>query len=293
MEIFDSLINVLISGVILASIYAVMALGLTLIYGVGRIFNFAHGSFILWGGYMMWLFSEQLKWNYFISMVLAIGLLFALGYIVDKVILLPLRKKPEYDYGITSLLVTLGLALVAGNAGDLLFGTRLKTIDKIADGFLKMGNFTISYQDLSILFISVGVLIFLEVFLRKTTIGTALRAVSQDPTGAKIVGMNLNFLYAFTLALSGGLCAISGILLAPKLFIAPFIAWESLFKAVIIVIFGGLGSITGTLVSAFVLGFIEAFVSMYLGMFWVQPMWFFLLIVVLFVKPKGLFGEWA
>ena len=107
------------------------------------------------------------------------------------------------------------------------------------------------------------------------------------------MGMNLDKLYALTFALSAALAAVSGILLAPKLFIAPFVGWETLFKAVIIVIFGGLGSIKGTLVSAFILGILEALVSMYLGMFWVQPMWFILLVVVLFIKPRGLFGEWA
>jgi branched-chain amino acid transport system permease protein len=291
MNIYFPLINAIISGIILGATYAVMSMGLTLIYGVGRMFNFAHGAFIFWGGYLTWFFHSQCHWNYGIAVVLAILILFFVAILIDKITLNPIRNKP--DFGINSVLVTLGLAIILGNAGDVIFGTRIKTIDKIAEGFLTVGGFTITYQDLATLVISAGILVALEIFLRKTTIGTALRAISQDTVGAQIVGINLNRLFAFTMALSAGLAGISGILLAPRFFIAPHVGWETLFKAVIIVIFGGLGSVKGTLISAFVLGTLEAFVSMYLGMFWVQPMWFILLVGVLFVKPKGLFGEWA
>jgi branched-chain amino acid transport system permease protein len=291
MRILFPLINAIISGIILGAIYAVMSMGLTLIYGVGRMFNFAHGAFIFWGGCFTWFFYSQSHLNYGLSAALAIVILFFFAILVDKFMLNPIRKKP--DFGITSVLVTLGLAIILGNAGDVIFGTRIKTISKIADGFLRMGDFTITYQDIATVVISVGILLGLELFLRKTTLGTALRAISQDTVGAQIVGINLNRLFAFTMALSAGLAGISGVLLAPRFFIAPFVGWETLFKAVIIVIFGGLGSVKGTLISAFVLGALEAFVSMYLGMFWVQPMWFILMVAVLFVKPKGLFGEWA
>jgi branched-chain amino acid transport system permease protein len=291
MQILTPIINAIISGIILGALYAVMSMGLTLIYGVGRIFNFAHGAFIFWGGYFTWFFYSKSHLSYFVSVVLAIIILFVLGLIIDRVMLYSLRKKP--DFGIISVLVTLGLAIILGNAGDLIFGTRIKTIPKIIDGFLKVGDFTITYHDIATLVISVAILLFLELFLRKTTVGTALRAISQDNIGAKIVGINLDRLFAFTLALSASLGGIGGVLLAPRFFIAPFVGWEILFKAVIIVIFGGLGSVKGTLISAFILGILEAFVSMYMGMFWVQPMWFILLVAVLFLRPKGLFGEWA
>lgn len=291
MGILIPFLSAIISGIILGAIYAVMSMGLTLIYGVGRMFNFAHGAFIFWGGYLVWFFNSQFHLNYGLAAVLAIVILFFLAILIDKATLNPIRKKP--DFGINSVLVTLGLAIILGNAGDVIFGTRIKSIEKISEGILKIGSLTITYQDLTTLFISVGILIALEIFLRKTTIGTALRAISQDTVGAQIVGINLNRLFAFTIALSAGLAGISGILLAPRFFIAPYVGWETLFKAVIIVIFGGLGSVKGTLISAFILGTLEAFVSMYLGMFWVQPMWFILLVGVLFVKPKGLFGEWA
>lgn len=291
MNILFPFINAIISGIILGAIYAVMSMGLTLIYGVGRIFNFAHGAFIFWGGYFTWFFYSQSHLNYGLSAAFAIIILFFFAIFVDKFTLKPLRKKPEF--GITSVLVTLGLAIILGNAGDVIFGTRIKTISKIAEGFLKIGEFTITYQDLATVVISVGILLALELFLRKTTLGTALRAISQDTVGAQIVGINLDRLFAFTMALSAGLAGISGVLLAPRFFIAPHVGWETLFKAVIIVIFGGLGSVKGTLISAFILGTLEAFVSMYLGMFWVQPMWFILMVAVLFVKPKGLFGEWT
>jgi branched-chain amino acid transport system permease protein len=286
-------INALSSGLVLGSIYAVMSLGLTLIYGVGRLFNFAHGAFLIWGAYFTWYFYERLHVNYFISILLSIISILVISVIIERSMLFPLRKKPEYDYGITGLLVTLGLAIALSHAGDLIFGTRIKTIPKLADGFLRIGVFSMPYHDIAIMAFSIAILIALELFLVKTSLGTALRAVSQDQVGAKLVGINLEKLYSFTFALSVGLAGISGILLAPKLFIAPFVGWEALFKAVVIVIFGGLGSIKGTLVSAFLLGILEGFVAMYIGMFYVQPIWFVLLVTVLYLRPRGLFGQWA
>lgn len=291
MQVLTPIINAIISGIILGALYAVMSMGLTLIYGVGRMFNFAHGAFIFWGGYFTWFFYARSNLSYSVSVVLGIIILFVFGLIIDRIILQTLRKKP--DFGIISVLVTLGLAIIMGNAGDVIFGTRIKTIPKIIDGFLKVGAFTITYHDIATLVISVAILLFLELFLRKTTVGTALRAISQDNIGARIVGINLDRLFALTLALSAALGGISGVLLAPRFFIASFVGWETLFKAVVIVIFGGLGSVKGTLLSAFILGTLEAFVSMYMGMFWVAPMWFILLVTVLFIRPKGLFGEWA
>lgn len=293
MESLVLFINAVSSGLVLGSLYAVMSMGLTLIYGVGRLFNFAHGAFLIWGAYLTWFFYERLHINYLVSILLSIVTLFVISFVIDRIMLLPLRKKPEYDYGITGLLVTLGLAIALSHAGDLVFGTRIKTIPKLSDGFLRIGVFTMPHHDIAIMGFSIAILIALELFLIKTSFGTALRAVSQDHVGAKLVGINLDRLYSFTFSLSVALAGISGILLAPKLFIAPFVGWEALFKAVVIVIFGGLGSIKGTLISAFLLGTLEGFVAMYIGMFYVQPIWFVLLVTVLYLRPRGLFGQWA
>ena len=116
MESLALVINAIISGIILGSLYAVMSMGLTLIYGVGRLFNFAHGSFLIWGGYFTWLLYAKWHLNYFVSIIVSIAILFVLAFVIDKIMLLPLRKKPEYDYGITGLLVTLGLAIAGSNA---------------------------------------------------------------------------------------------------------------------------------------------------------------------------------
>jgi len=287
----NSLVNALISGIILAGLYAVMSMGLTLIYGVGRIFNFAHGFFILWGGYLVWFCSVKYEMHYGLAALLVISCAFLSGYLIDRVLLYPLRRRE--NFAINSVLATLGLAILMEGSGDVIFGTRIKTIDKIVDGTLIWGQFGITYHDIVSLGITIAVLLALEAFLRRSVLGTAMRAISQDTDGAKIVGINVDALYSFTFGLSASLAAVSGILIAPRYFIASFVGWETLFKAIIIVIFGGLGSVRGTFISALILGMLEAFVSMYLGMFWVQPMWFILLIVVLFVRPMGLYGEWA
>ena len=175
----------------------------------------------------------------------------------------------------------------------VIFGARTKSLPDFLSGTVQVGGFTISWQLIGMFIFALVVAVVLFIFMAKTRTGMSMRAVAQDPTGARIVGIPLFRVFAITFGISTLLCGAGGILLAPRFFMTPTGGWTFLVKALIIVIAGGLGSLKGTLYAAFMLGIIEAIVGWQLGLLWVMPFWFLVLFLVLLVKPAGLFGAMA
>jgi branched-chain amino acid transport system permease protein len=217
--------------------------------------------------------------------------MFLFGVVVDQVLIRPLRKRPEFEFSV--LLVTLGLAVFLDNLVLVIFGARTKSLPEFLSGSVKIAGFTISWQLIAMFIFALVVAVTLFVFLGKTRTGMSMRAVAQDPTGARIVGIPLFRVFAITFGISTLLCGAGGILLAPRFFMTPLGGWTFLVKALIIVIAGGLGSIKGTLYAAFILGILEAIVGWQLGLLWVMPFWFLVLFLILLVRPAGLFGATA
>jgi branched-chain amino acid transport system permease protein len=156
-----------------------------------------------------------------------------------------------------------------------------------------MGEFVVAAQDITILLIAVASMIFFMVFLGKSRFGMAVRAVAQNATGALIVGIPKDKIFAFTFGISSVLVGTSGILLAPSYFVSPFGGWTILVKAWVITAFGGMGSLKGSLYAAFILGIVEAFVGWYFGLTWTMFAWVAVLLITLIIRPQGLFGTWG
>jgi branched-chain amino acid transport system permease protein len=175
----------------------------------------------------------------------------------------------------------------------VIFGPRTKSLPAFLEGSVSIGGFTISWQLMVMFIFALVVAVALFVFMAKTRTGMSMRAVAQDPTGARIVGIPLNRVFAITFGMSTMLCGAGGILLAPRFFMTPLGGWTFLVKALIIVIAGGLGSLRGTLYASFLLGILEAIVGWQLGLLWVMPFWFIVLFLILLVRPAGLFGARA
>lgn len=281
------LLDVLISGLTNGSVYAVMASGMALVYGVSRVFNFAYGSFYTLGGYLAWLLLGQ-KLPYILVLVLIIPLLAGSGYATERVAIRPLRNRRDWEMLV--MLVTLGLAIFLDNYYLIMFGSFVKKIPPLADGTLKAGGIVISTQDLTIFLIAALTVSSLLYFLKNTRLGQAVRAVSQDATGAQIVGLAKNRIFSFTFALSTVLVGVSGMLLGPKYFVSPLGGWDILIKAWVITAFGGMGSVMGSLLAAFILGLVEAFVAWQFGFTRILFAWFAVLLITLIIKPQGLFG---
>lgn len=284
--------EILISGATIGLVYFLIAVGFSLIYGVSRVLNLSYGSFFTWGAYLAWVFAVGVfKLSYFLVFIIVCPLLYFLGMALEKFVVRPLRRRENFDFNV--LLAGLGVALFMDYSAQALFGARTKSLPSLLEGTVESGGFVFSLQQIAMLIVAVIVAIGLGLFLEKTRQGMSLKAVAQDPTGARIVGIPLNRVYALTFGISTILAGFSGILLAPRFFISPLGGWKFLVKALIIVVAGGLGSIKGTLYSAFILGILEAFVGWQFGLLWVMPFWFLALLLILLIRPHGLFGSAA
>lgn len=282
------LVDVVIGGLTIGSVYAVLAIGFSLIYGISGVFNYAYGSFFTWAAYIAWLAFMAFAWmNYPIAIVFTFAGIFLLGLIVDRLLIRPLRWKPGAFANI--VFITLALALFLDNMALCIFGPRSKGLPSLMAGTVSPGGFTISINDIVVFLICIGLVAGLVLFLTRTRPGMAMRAVGQDLTGAQIVGIPVNRVFAYTFAISVVMAGMAAVLLAPKHFIYPGGGWDILIKAFIIAVVGGIGSMGGTLAAAFVLGMVEVGVFYFVGGTWVLPAWFLILILILVVRPEGLF----
>jgi branched-chain amino acid transport system permease protein len=282
------LVEVVLSGLTIGVVYYLVAVGFTLAYGVGRVMNFSFGSFFTWGGYLAWFFLS-LELGYVAAVLLVIPILFVVfGLAVDRVIVRPLRARPEFELTIT--LATVGLAMFLDNLVVVVFGPRTKSLPPLVSGNVEIAGFTVGLELIAMFGAAAAAAVGLGLFLARTRLGAQIRAVAQDPIGASIVGIPVIRIYAVTFGISAVLAGLSGILVGHRFFLNPMGGWVVVMKALIIVVAGGLGSTRGTLYMAFLLGMMEALVGWQLGLLWVLPCWFLFLFAVLLVRPNGLFG---
>ena len=282
--------NLVIIGITLGAVYAIMALGLSFIYGITKIFNYAHGAFYTWGAYIAWMLFTYTPVPYPAVVVLTVIIMFFFGLAYEKALMYPLRR--FQGWGITAIIVTLGSALFLDNLAIKLFTTRPKKIPYLAEGTFTVGDFQITQHEVVTLVI-VLVLVFLMIlFLGRVRTGMAMQGVAQDTTGARIVGIPINWIFSLTFAMASALAGVSAILLAPKILIYPTVGWLVFVKAFVVMVFGGVGSIKGAAVAAFILAMVEAFVTYFIGGIWGTPVFILVLIIMLTVRPKGLFGTW-
>lgn len=285
-------VEVFVGGISQASVYCIMAFGLSLVYGTSRILNFAHGSLYTTGAYIAWLLTAgAVGLPLLLAVPVLILVLFVLGAGLERALVRPLRN--TRDWKTNTMMATLGLAFVLDNGNLLLFGPVAKTMPAFTDGTVTIFGAVLSVYRLSVIAIALAILVGLELFLQNTRFGQAVRAVSQDMQGASQVGIDPNTIFSFAFGLAVVLTGVAGFLLAPIFLISPLGGWVLFLKAFVIVVFGGLGSTRGAVIAAFALGLIEAFVVYKVGASWTLPIWLVTLLVVLMVRPQGLMGVWA
>ena len=280
------MLEILIQGLLLSGLYALIAVGFTLIFSVGRVLNLAYGSYIMIAGYVYFYFSQLLGLPPIIGLLLAGFLGSLMGLFKYNLIVKPLKG----DH-IPVEISTLILAVILQSAIILYFGNSAKILLPIFQGVVHIGNATVTYNVLAATLVSWLILIVLFMFIRKTHVGRAMQAVSMDSKGAIISGVNIDKINMFTWGISGFLGAIAGVFFASYTQLSPTMWVAPLIIAIAIVIVGGIGSIIGTLVVAHIIGFMEiisvALVSPQLrGVFTML-----LVIIVLIIRPKGLFGR--
>jgi branched-chain amino acid transport system permease protein len=287
----DAAQSVFLSGIVLGSLYAMMATGLSLVWTTLGIFNFAHGIFMALGALIAWQFGNELGWGFGPAAGLALGVaaLIGIGFVSELVLVRPFLARR--DVVLLAVITTLSASIFFENGTLMIWGARYKQLDPLIEGKVGLLSTAISAHEVLIIAIAPVTLIGLWLFLKFTRLGSAIRAVSQNREAALLMGMNVPILYSSAFALSAGLAGLSGILLGSIRLITPSLGNEPLVKSLIVAIFGGLGSLSGTIGAAYVIGLLEAMGVFFIGLYWTPAMLFGVMILVLLVRPTGLFGR--
>ncbi|MDD3472783.1 MAG: branched-chain amino acid ABC transporter permease [Syntrophaceae bacterium] len=278
-----------LNGVMLGVNYALIALGLTLIFGILGIVNFTHGEMYMLGGYVAYYFFGHFGLNFFATLALSAVLVGALGVILEKFIFRPLTKRPKLE--LTSLIAAVGLAWVFQMLAIIAFGDLDKNVPSAFKGILRMSGVVITVERLATIIIGLCLVVLLNVFLLKSKTGMTIRAVAQDKEAAALQGVSVDRITALTFGIGCGLAAISGALIAPIFGISPNMGGEVILKAFLVVILGGMGSVPGAMLGGLVLGFVESFGCLFFSVPTVMVLTFSIIILILILKPKGLLGH--
>jgi branched-chain amino acid transport system permease protein len=275
-------------GVLFGSVYGLMALGLTLVWGAVRLLNLAHGAIFVVGAYAAYWVVASLHLPIFVGLPFGVLAAAAFAYLMHVVFIRPVLGKPGFDN--STLVATVGISISVSAAALLIFNPQYKVVPPELAGSTIVAGVQITYQGLLVIATSLALFAIVYLFLTYTRQGMAIRAVSQQMEAASLMSIPVVRTYGTVIAISGGLAGLAGVLLSPSFFLSPNSGFNPMIQALIVTIFGGLGSIRGALVAGFVLGVFESFVEVYYGVAWAQPGVFILIIVMLIVRPNGLFG---
>lgn len=279
--------NVIAVGVLLGGIYALVSVGLNLIFGVIRIVNFAQGEFVMLGMYGTYAGYTYLNLDPYLALVVVLPGLFIIGAVVQRLILAPLRTEPSMQifatFGLLMLLENLVLAATRGTAYSVSSGVAQISVD--------IGGVQVGLVRLIALAAATLVAGALGLFLKRSMLGRAIRAVAQDRSAARLMGVNVDRIYMLTFGIGAALAGLAGCLLTPIYSLSPQIGTSFILPAFAVVVLGGLGSVLGAYVGGFIVGLTEAFAGTYLDPALKHAVLFAVFIVVLIIRPSGLFGQ--
>jgi branched-chain amino acid transport system permease protein len=280
--------EILIYGAVTSAIYAMLALGFTLVFGVARTLNLAHGSFYALGAYFAYLFSTELKLPLVVAAALSVAITALFGAACEVVVIRPQRKSQ-----LAVLVVTLALGLVVEQVLMVTFGSEVRNVPAFVEAKVTIGGADVAGQRLLTLVVCVSILCVLWAVVSRTKAGAAVLAVSQDTLAARYMGIPVDRLYVGVVALSAGLAASAGILAGPFLSVQPGMGVLAMVKAFAIVIVGGLGSAPGSILAAVVLGYSETIVAYLLSSAWTEVVSLAAVLATLIIRPAGLRGKRA
>ena len=278
--------QVIINGVTLGTNYILMALGFTLIFGVLRIVNFAHGEFYMLGAFLVLTAIVRFEVNYLLAAIIAVMAIGLLGYLTEEVIFRRFRDKE-----LEGMIIALGLSILLQNLGLVAWGPYDLSIPPVFTGVLKIGTLFYPVERLMVVLLSFLLMAGFYLFLKKTKLGLAIQAIAQDTEIARVQGMRINRLYPLAFAIGTGLAAAAGAVIGPLFQLNPWMGIMPQVKAFIVVILGGIGSIPGAFLGGLILGVAESFVSTYASKALADLLGFILVIGILLFRPSGLFGR--
>ena len=289
MDFFEQLIQQLINGISLRSIYAFIALGYTMVYGIIKLINFAHGDIYMVGAYVGFYAVTMTKMSIIPALIISMVVTGLLGILVEKIAYKPLRKAPR----ISLLITAIGASFFLEYTSMYFVSPTPRTFPNVIDSLsLNIGSFVINGQQLLIFIITVILMVLLTYIVQKTKMGKAMRAVSFDTETAQLMGINADRVISFTFGIGSALAAAGGVLVGVYYnSIDPLMGIMPGLKAFVAAVLGGIGSIPGAMTGGIVLGVIEALVSGFISSTFRDAAAFAILILVLLFKPSGIFGK--
>ncbi|GHS98982.1 branched-chain amino acid ABC transporter permease [Synergistales bacterium] len=278
------------NGIAVGMAYALVAVGYSLVFGILRLINFSHGAVYAFGAHVVLLFIG-LRYPIWFGILVSIFLTGILGVLIDKFALAPLRKKKSLP--IASLITTIGVSYIIQNLLMIFFGSERKSFPNFFDmGGLNLANIPVTSSQLFLFVISLLLLLVLTLIVKKTRIGLAMQAVEQNTKAAHLMGINVNFVITFTFFLGGASAAIAGALMAGYYqLVYPTMGFLVGLKAFAAAVLGGIGILYGSVVGGLVVGLSESLASGYIGGTYRDAAAFVILIIILIIKPTGLFGK--
>lgn len=283
------LIQQLINGVSLGSIYALIALGYTMVYGIIKLINFAHGDIYMLGAYVGFFATAVFKMSFIPALITAMIAAAAAGMIIERLAYRPLRNAPK----IAVLITAIGVSLLLEYGGMLLVSPQPRTFPAVFEAqAYNIGGFIINNQQVVILAVSIILMVVLTYVVNKTMVGKAMRAVSFDTDAARLMGIDVNRVISFTFGIGSALAAAAGVLVGVYYnSIDPLMGIMPGLKAFVAAVLGGIGVIPGAMAGGIILGVIEALVSGFISSTFRDAAAFAILIIILLFKPSGLFGK--
>jgi branched-chain amino acid transport system permease protein len=286
------LLQIIVSGILLGGIYALISIGLNLIFGVIKIVNLAHGDFLMLGMYGTFFLFTLYKVNPYLSTLIIFPLFLVLGIVIFQLMIKPLLGKRETE--VNTILASAGLGYVLQNLALMMWKSDFRAIETALTGkSIKIAGLMLSSTRLWAFVICVIVALLLYYILMKTKLGANIRAVSQDTDAATLMGINVNMIYTLTFAAGIGLVGIAGCIIMPIFNVYPTVGTYFNTLAFVIVVLGGLGSFTGALVGGLIIGLVETFAGVMASAELAQVFSLLLFLIILFVKPEGILGKAA
>ncbi|MEQ8344763.1 MAG: branched-chain amino acid ABC transporter permease [Sneathiellaceae bacterium] len=284
----NALFEIFISGLFSGSLYAMMAVGLALIWTTIGVFNFGQGIFATLAAYLTWQLVDAAGFELplFVSIVLALAVMAVIGWLFQLALVRPFIGQPGIV--LTVVITTLAAFTILENITLLLWGPRPKQLPPLIPGNAEVLGFGIAAHQLAIIVITPLILLAVWLFLNRTRTGLALRAVSQNEDASLLAGLNVPMMYALAFALSAVLAGLAGVFFGGLKFMSPTMGTEPLVKALVVVIFGGIANLTGPILAAYLIAFFEAAATYFIGFYWTPALLFLVLIVTLMVRPEGL-----
>lgn len=276
----------LVNGLVMGSIYGLVALGVTMTFGLMGIVNFAHGAFVMLGAFLAYYLMVLYGAPFLVAGLVAMLTVGALGFVVERYTFRYARHEP-----INGLMISIGLIYVMENAALLLFGSENKTVEPLFTGALDVGGVVFASQRIFVFLLSVALLAFFYVYVKMTKAGKAMRAVAENRFAAQLMGIGIDRVIGSAFAIGCVLAAAAGVALGSLFVVTAHMGAGPLMKAFVIITLGGFGSIRGAFVAAFIIGVVDSLAAGYVSSAWADIFGYIVFILILIFKPKGIFGE--